>query len=62
MIEYNRTVRRMETMGIFDKITTKAGNKAFGIQEIKKRSELPTSQEELLERRKKLKKLFIRSH
>ncbi len=45
-------------MGIFDKITTKAGNKAFGIQEIKKRSELPTSQEELLERRKKAKELI----
>lgn len=40
-------------MSIFNKLTTKAGSKAFGIEEIKKRSELPVTQEEILERRKR---------
>ncbi|WP_323702762.1 DUF697 domain-containing protein [Mammaliicoccus sp. Dog046] len=45
-------------MGIFNKVTTKAGNKAFGIEEIKKRSELPTTQDEILQRRKQAKELI----
>ena len=43
----------MIKMGIINKITSKAGNKALGIEEIKKRSELPTTETELLERRKR---------
>ena len=47
-------------MGIFNKISTKAGNKALGIEEIKKRSELPVTQDELLERRKRAKELVYK--
>jgi len=48
----------MKIMGIFNKITNKAGNKALGIEEIKKRSELPVTQDELLNRRKRAKDLI----
>nr|WP_263313729.1 DUF697 domain-containing protein [Mammaliicoccus sp. Marseille-Q6498] len=45
-------------MGIFDKITTKAGNKVLGIEEVKKRSELPVTEDELAERREKARELI----
>lgn len=45
-------------MGIFDKLTNKVGNKAFGVEEIKKKSELPTTSAELAERRERAKALI----